>query len=260
MGNILFTSDTHFNHANIIKYCNRPYSSVEEMNQGLEEEWNKVVSTKDTIWHLGDVTWNHFDLNRLNGQKKLIKGNHDHETQISGFFKEVYPYYELKGMLPKNRAIAMFHYPIESWNGKFHGALHFHGHAHGTTDNTGLLRFDMGVDCWDMKPVPIESVLSLVPQRKEEAESIKTKPLGNGRDERFKELNRKADYDWLVKQLKEVNEEVITLQVKGMVGGCTCMTKTPEVNYHNPSCKYRISSELGDKIGLTLSSIITELS
>jgi hypothetical protein len=62
-------------------------------------------------------------------------------------------------------------------------------------DNTGLMRFDMGVDCWDMKPVPIESVLALVPKRKEEAEQIVSKPLGNGRDERFKELNEKADKD-----------------------------------------------------------------
>lgn len=188
-----FTSDTHFNHTNIIKYCNRPFPNAEEMNEGLVKAWNDVVGVNDVVWHLGDVTWNHFDINRLNGIKYLIKGNHDHQTQIAMYFEHIFSYHELKGILPKNRAIAMFHYPIESWNGKYHGAMHMHGHSHGTTDNTGLLRFDMGVDCWDMKPVPIESVLALVPQRKEEAELIETKPLGNGRDERFKELNRRAD-------------------------------------------------------------------
>lgn len=195
MSNEFFTSDTHFNHAKIIEYCNRPFISAEEMNEGLVKNWNEVVSKKDTIWHLGDVTWNHFDINRLNGTKYLVLGNHDSLSQIEGFFKQIYPYHELKGILPKNRAIALFHYPIESWNGKFHGSMHMHGHSHGTIDNIGLMRFDMGVDCWDMRPVPIESVLALVPKRKEEAEQIISKPLGNGRDERFKELNKIADRD-----------------------------------------------------------------
>jgi calcineurin-like phosphoesterase family protein len=54
MKNIFFTSDTHFYHTNIIKYCNRPFSSVEEMNQKLIENWNNTISEHDTIFHLGD--------------------------------------------------------------------------------------------------------------------------------------------------------------------------------------------------------------
>jgi calcineurin-like phosphoesterase family protein len=59
-------------------------------------------------------------------------------------------------------------YSIQSWNGQFHGAMHLHGHSHGTCDNSGILRFDMGIDYWDFKPVTIEAVLALETQRKSE--------------------------------------------------------------------------------------------
>lgn len=188
MVNRYFSADSHFSHNNIIKYCNRPYANPEEMNEALVKEWNSVVSHNDEVWHLGDVTWGYFDLDRLNGIKHLIIGNHDNLSQISKYFTNIHHYHELKGMLPKNRAIPLMHYPISSWNGCYHGAIHLHGHTHGTLDNSGLLRFDVGVDCWDMKPISIDSILALVPERKEQAEKMKTE-----RDEEFKELNRVAD-------------------------------------------------------------------
>lgn len=200
MSNTFFTSDTHFNHTNIIKYCNRPFKDTEEMNEILVKNWNDVVGPTDHIWHLGDVTFGPFDLNRLNGLKHLIRGNHDPLSYITGYFVEVQNYFELKRILPKGRAMALFHYPIESWNGKYHGSIHLHGHSHGTTDNTGLLRFDMGVDCWDMRPVPIESVLEQVPKRKEEEANIKLLEqnlvIAHERDSGFRELNEKADRDY----------------------------------------------------------------
>lgn len=77
---IWVTSDTHFNHANIIKYCNRPFSSVEEMNETIVENWNKVVSWDDIIYHLGDFALGDKSLipnilGRLNGRVKIIMGN-----------------------------------------------------------------------------------------------------------------------------------------------------------------------------------------
>ena len=55
--NVYFTSDTHFQHGNIIKFCNRPYSNVEEMNNAIIENWNSVVGPNDIVFHLGDFAW-----------------------------------------------------------------------------------------------------------------------------------------------------------------------------------------------------------
>ena len=78
---IYFTSDFHFSHRNVIKYCNRPFSDVHEMNKALTSLWNDTVKPEDTVYFLGD-----FSLNKnvtkviapmLNGKKILIPGNHD---------------------------------------------------------------------------------------------------------------------------------------------------------------------------------------
>jgi calcineurin-like phosphoesterase family protein len=84
---VFFTSDTHFNHANVIKYCVRPFASIEEMNRVMIERWNAVVGPEDTVYHLGDFAmgkpseWPAF-LRQLNGAKKiLIRGNHDRSSR-----------------------------------------------------------------------------------------------------------------------------------------------------------------------------------
>ena len=85
--NVWFTSDTHFNHANIIKYCNRPFACVEEMNEKLIENWNSVVGKDDLTWCLGDFCLGpdqkkHIPelVSKLNGRINLILGNHDHNS------------------------------------------------------------------------------------------------------------------------------------------------------------------------------------
>jgi calcineurin-like phosphoesterase family protein len=82
--NTFFTSDTHFYHENIIKYCNRPFSSVEEMNEKLIENWNSVIGKNDIVWHLGDFCFGQKDniskiIPKLNGRINLVMGNHDHQ-------------------------------------------------------------------------------------------------------------------------------------------------------------------------------------
>jgi len=78
---IWFTSDTHFYHKNIIKFTNRPWNTVEEMNNALINNWNEVVKPNDTVFHLGDFAftsngnWKKL-INELNGKIYLILGNH----------------------------------------------------------------------------------------------------------------------------------------------------------------------------------------
>ena len=167
------------------------------MNIALVDNWNKIVKPEDTVYHLGDVTWGPFDINCLNGKKVLVVGNHDNLSQIGHYFEEVAYYKELRGILPKGRKLILMHYNIESWNGKFHKSIHLHGHCHGTCDNTGLLRWDVGVDCWNMKPVHLDQILAEVPKREEEnAGALETRLRElKERDSEFKHLNEVADAD-----------------------------------------------------------------
>ena len=84
-------SDTHFGHESVIKYCNRPFSSVEEMDATLIKNWNETVSNRDTVLHLGDFGFGKKEyireiIGKLNGKKILIKGNHDNWTDA--FYKD----------------------------------------------------------------------------------------------------------------------------------------------------------------------------
>lgn len=76
-----FTSDHHFGHKNIIKYCKRPFDGVMEMNEEMAKRWNDIVKPKDEVIYLGDFSLSTYEmdiwLNRLNGTKELIVGNHD---------------------------------------------------------------------------------------------------------------------------------------------------------------------------------------
>jgi calcineurin-like phosphoesterase family protein len=81
MSKLFFTSDTHYGHANVIKYCNRPFRDVEEMREVLINSWNAAVSPGDTVIHMGDFSFHEREvasvLPRLNGTKHLVLGNHD---------------------------------------------------------------------------------------------------------------------------------------------------------------------------------------
>lgn len=80
---IFFIGDLHFGHENVIKFDNRPYKTVDEMNEDLIRRWNNKVSPGDIVYVLGDLIWKTYNksaadlIKRLNGQIILIKGNHD---------------------------------------------------------------------------------------------------------------------------------------------------------------------------------------
>ena len=79
---VYFSSDTHFNHKNILKYTNRPFSSIEEHDEGMIKNWNDTVGPEDEIYFLGDFSLGSTDnamaaLRRLHGRKHLIWGNHE---------------------------------------------------------------------------------------------------------------------------------------------------------------------------------------
>lgn len=85
------TSDNHFGHENIIKYCNRNYSDVHQMNKDMTIKWNNIIGEDDIIFHLGDFSFRDSNkyLNQLNGKIILIRGNHDCKSTLKAF-SEVY--------------------------------------------------------------------------------------------------------------------------------------------------------------------------
>lgn len=175
-----FTSDLHFGHANVIKYCNRPFKSASEMNEALINNWNSVVGPNDTVYILGDVFFCQPPeaieiLSRLNGRKHLVYGNHDKQIKsnrhVQQHFEAIHPdLYEKK---IEDHFVTMCHYPMMSWNKSFHGSFQLHGHIHGTQPLTGQIRrYDVGVDANNYCPVKWETIRDV----------LLTIPLGKGSD------------------------------------------------------------------------------
>lgn len=90
-----FTSDTHFGHKSVIDFCKRPFFDVEEMNESLIQNWNGCVGKDDRVYHLGDFAWGTKIAKeirpRLNGNIRLIVGNHDEIQKLSacGMFQRI---------------------------------------------------------------------------------------------------------------------------------------------------------------------------
>lgn len=93
-----FISDSHFGHANIIKYCQRPYNDVNHMNWNMTEKWNAVVGPDDVVYHMGDFSMGQPSryTQYLRGNIILIKGNHDKVSQGKGHFKEIHDSLEIE--------------------------------------------------------------------------------------------------------------------------------------------------------------------
>lgn len=159
---IWFTADLHFNHKNIIKYCNRPFNSVEEMNKTLIDNWNKRVSRDDLVYVLGDFCFGNSDyyLKQLNGSKILIFGNHD-DTNIrknKGLFRAVYDILKIK---ERGKTIMLCHYAMRVWAKSHFNSYHLYGHSHGTLPPVGK-SLDVGVDCHSYSPISIDQVINLL--------------------------------------------------------------------------------------------------
>ena len=193
---IWFTSDTHYYHYNIIGFCGRDigygpghvpgfmdrHEACSQMNELLIKNYNAVVKPDDEVYHLGDFAFcgnqkaNEI-LERLNGKKYLILGNHDYKIhkQIAHHFLWVrdytrksfdIEYQDDEGETQKYRqSIAMCHFPIASWDQMSHGGWHIHGHCHGSMEDIGVCRIDVGVDCHGLSPVSLDKLRNIMALR-----------------------------------------------------------------------------------------------
>jgi calcineurin-like phosphoesterase family protein len=169
---IWFTADLHIGHANIIRHCNRPYSSVQEMNESLILNWNSRVKTSDTIYIVGDLFFRNTVsaeeyLNRMNGKKHLILGNHDKDwIKKVDMPKHFISVDRLAEIGDGKHKITLCHYPMMTWNGMAKGSYLIYGHIHNNTnsDYWPLLKLmpnalNAGVDINKFHPVSFDELL-----------------------------------------------------------------------------------------------------
>jgi calcineurin-like phosphoesterase family protein len=162
MGQIWFISDLHLGHERILKFQDRGYSDINKHDEMIIKYWNETVGKKDTIYILGDLCLKTTEdtrkvLERLNGNKILIEGNHDSSSvRNSNYFGSVKKIYNITfkkstyNYLDNNFKLCMCHYPILSWEGRDGGVCMIHGHCHGKIDSfnnsSKELRVDVGYD------------------------------------------------------------------------------------------------------------------
>ena len=169
---VWFTSDTHFGHANIIRYSNRPYQDKEEMDEALITNWNAKVQPGDLVYHLGDVFFCHEPvagkiLARLNGQKFLIFGNHDKGLK-NGMLKHLFTWMgDYKEITVEGQKIILCHYPMITWNGSGRGSWMLHGHCHGNLTYPFEAKIhDVGVDPNGYSPLSFADVKRIMDKKK----------------------------------------------------------------------------------------------
>jgi calcineurin-like phosphoesterase family protein len=159
---VFFTSDTHFGDRRALRFDRRPFAGLAEHDQALVERWNEIVGPHDEVWHLGDFALGPPAeriaalLTSLNGRKHLIIGNNDSGTTLQAGWASVAHYAEI---VADGRPLVLCHYPLRTWNGIGKGAVNLHGHSHGRLRPIAR-QYDVGVDVWDFRPVPLAAMLA----------------------------------------------------------------------------------------------------
>ena len=181
---IFFTSDLHFGHENVIRFDNRPFNTVEEMDEEMIKRWNAKVGKGDIVYVLGDFIWKAATneavsiIRRLNGQIILIKGNHDrflHNAAAKKALAGIKDYDDICVTLEDGttRRCILSHYFIPFYNGHRYQAIHLHGHSHFTEESAEEVRittelnekgydlkiYNVGCMYWNYTPVTLNEIL-----------------------------------------------------------------------------------------------------
>lgn len=183
---IFFTSDTHFGHSKIIDYCKRPFSSIEEHDKVLIQNWNNVVGQDDTVFHLGDFAYGNSQfisniIKQLNGNIILIKGNHDLRNMnptLYNMFSDVV--YQVRILIDK-QTVYLNHFPFLCFD---HGDINLYkdnysvqlfGHVHSgpltSSEDVNRLnilfptQYDVGVDNNNYTPISWTDVKNKIKQQ-----------------------------------------------------------------------------------------------
>ena len=158
-----FTADPHFFHHNIIRFCKRPFTNVDEMNTTIIDNIRAVVKPSDTLWIIGDLTMNKNKdkeqvkslFRQIPGKKNLITGNHDRpwvseELKWEGVYDILHTNIE-------GQPVSLCHYPLVTWPKVRHGSLMLFGHVHNNWAGSRQC-VNVGVDLWDFRPVRLDEI------------------------------------------------------------------------------------------------------
>lgn len=161
-------SDFHWGHKNIMTFCpvtRAPYRDITHMNETMILEWNSKVEPGDLVYMVGDIAFMSGSdaakvMSRLNGEKILIRGNHDVKTLMDvnfrNSFKEIHEYLEITY---DGHKIVMCHYPIFDHNGAGRGSIMLHGHRHGNPHNIPGKIMDVGMDSTGVIVTPMDDII-----------------------------------------------------------------------------------------------------
>jgi calcineurin-like phosphoesterase family protein len=187
---VFITSDTHFWHVNAIKYCARPWDTVEEMNQALVDNWNSVVGKDDHIYHLGDFSFGGIEKCNeflqpgvLNGNIHLILGNHDtdrllRDTVNYGRFCEIT---FQKILLIDGWTVFLNHFPFMDFSNNIdHKVAQLYGHTHENPFVAGTMieekvkflkwnQYNIGVDNNDYRPISLARAMEIIKERRDKS-------------------------------------------------------------------------------------------
>jgi len=150
---IFFTADEHYYHKNIIKYANRPYDDVFEMNRDLINRFNSVVQGSDVTIHAGDFSFGNKTktqeiIDNLNGCHIFLSGDHDRWMNKNMLKNRIYIYKK------HSYNITVCHFCMRVWPKSHYNSWHLFGHSHGNLDPIGK-SLDIGVDTNDYTPYSI---------------------------------------------------------------------------------------------------------
>lgn len=164
-----FSSDFHLDHKNIIKYDNRPFADIHEMNDTILDNHNLIVKSNDDFYFLGDFCFSNrteFFLSKLNGNLFFIKGNHDHRDTIKLYEKYGTYLGEQKKIKVNGQEIILNHYSMRVWDKAHHGTWHLYGHSHGSLpDNPNSLSFDVGCMLYNYKPLEFSQIKEIMSKK-----------------------------------------------------------------------------------------------
>jgi calcineurin-like phosphoesterase family protein len=173
--NYWFTSDLHLGHGNILTYDERPFSSVEEMDETLIASLNKEVKSNDYLYFLGDfclpskVSAIIDYVSRINCKRIFfVRGNHDaafhkNKNELLKYFETIDDYKEVK---IDNKLIVLCHYAFRVWRKSHYGSFHCFGHSHGNLkDDPHALSYDVGVDHNNYRPISFEELKEIMSKK-----------------------------------------------------------------------------------------------